>query len=145
MSTNLKEEKFNVNNRSDAALCRPIYDARLLAFMTKNDIPNVLNRTLVDSQCPPIPYPWPQPPAEPFDVNGNVVTALATKWTVADKIYQKHYEKLLGYEEKHAAYDLHFRKLIQFVPLNFPVGSIGHNMYNENKTTRQRGEELCRR
>jgi hypothetical protein len=41
---------------------RPLID-RFEAFMTKNDIPNVLNRTLVDSHCPSIPYPWPQPPA----------------------------------------------------------------------------------
>ena len=103
-STSLKEEKFNVNNRLDAAVCRPIYDARLLAFMTKNDIPNVLNRTLVDSQCPIIPYPWPLPPVEPIDAAGNIVLAQATKWGFADKIYRKHYEKLLGYEEKHASY-----------------------------------------
>ena len=140
-STSLKEEKFNVNNRSDAAICRPIYDARLLAFMTKNDIPNVLNRTLVDSHCPSIPYPWPQPPAEPIDANGNIVIALANKWTIADKIYRKRLEKLVDWEEKHAVYDLHFRKLIQFVPLNFPLGSTAHNMYNENKSTRQRTEE----
>jgi len=141
MSTNAKEEKFAVNNRSDAAICRPIYDSRLLAFMTTNGIPNVLNRAMVDAECPIIPYPWPQPPPEPYDAAGNINAKAGQQWTIADKIYRKTYDKFLGYEEKHASYDLHFRKLIQFVPLNFPVGSMAHNIYNELKTNRQRDEE----
>jgi len=143
-STSLKEEKFNVNNRLDAAVCRLIYDARLLAFMTKNDIPNILDRILVDSQCPVITYPWPQPPAEPVDAAGNINLKDGAKWTLADKIYRKTYERLLGFEEKHATYDLYFRKIIQFVPLNFPVGSTAHNFYDEIKTTRQRNEQRAR-
>jgi len=137
----MKDEKFHVNNRGDAADIRPVYDERLLAYMTKNDIPNVLNRAMVDAECPVIPYPWPQPPPEPYDAAGNINVKEGQKWTIADKIYRKHFDELVVIQGKHGTYDMHHRKMIQFISANFPVGSTAHNSYTEIKTSSQKAHD----
>jgi hypothetical protein len=105
--------------------------------MTKHDIPNVLDRAMVDAECPTIHYPWPQPPAEPYDINGIINVKEGAKWSIADKIYRKHLDELVAIQGKHGTYDMHYRKMIQFIPANFPVGSTAHNSYTEMKTTSQ--------